>query len=87
MSVDVSEIEITLSSERLRLKVSPYGASLRGLWREAPDGTRREIITGYTGAAGSSVGRNMASTVQSGAKEVGSKGPTIPTNVGRAACS
>jgi aldose 1-epimerase len=52
MSVDVSEIEITLGYERLRLKVSPYGASLRGVWREAQDGTRQEIITGYTGAAG-----------------------------------
>ncbi len=50
--IDVGEVEITLSVEHLRLKVSPYGASLRGLWREAPDGTRQDIVTGYTGAKG-----------------------------------
>ena len=44
--------EITLSAGDLRLKVSPFGASLRGMWRELPDGTRQEIITGYTGAKG-----------------------------------
>jgi aldose 1-epimerase len=52
MPIDVGEVEITLSSQHLRLKVSPYGASLRGLWREAPDGTRQDIVTGYTGAKG-----------------------------------
>jgi aldose 1-epimerase len=52
MSVDIGEVEITLSSQHLRLKVSPYGASLRGLWREATDGTQQDIITGYTGAKG-----------------------------------
>src|SRR5438067_2383078 len=52
MSIDVGEVEITLDYERLRLKVSPYGASLRGLWRETAQGTREDIITGYTGAGG-----------------------------------
>jgi aldose 1-epimerase len=52
MSNDLGDVEITLHYEHLRLKVSPYGASLRGLWRETPDGTRQDIITGYTGAKG-----------------------------------
>src|SRR5579871_2056309 len=52
MPTEIGDLEITLASSTLRLKVSPYGASLRGLWREAPDGTRRDIITGYTGAKG-----------------------------------
>lgn len=52
MPIEVSESEITLVSEHLRLRVSPYGASLRGLWQEASDGTRQDIITGYTGAKG-----------------------------------
>ncbi len=34
------------------LVVSPYGASLRGLSRVLPDGSREDIITGYSGAAG-----------------------------------
>jgi len=52
VGIDAGEEEITLISERLRLKVSAYGASLRGLCREAPDGTRHDIVTGYTGAKG-----------------------------------
>lgn len=50
MPDDSADIEITLQAGDLRLKVSPYGASLRGLWREAADGQQTEIITGYTGA-------------------------------------
>ena len=46
------DAEFTLRAGELRLKVSPFGASLRGLWRELPDGTKQEIITGYTGAKG-----------------------------------
>ena len=45
-----ADIEITLEAGDLRLRVSPYGASLRGLWREEADGQQREIITGYNGA-------------------------------------
>ncbi len=52
MSDKVENAEITLSAGDLRLKVAPFGASLRGMWREAPDGTRQEIVTGYTGAKG-----------------------------------
>ena len=52
MSDNVEDVEITLSAGDLRLKVSPFGASLRGMWRELPDGTTQEIITGYTGAKG-----------------------------------
>ena len=46
------DTEITLKAGALRLKAAPFGASLRGLWREAEDGTRRDIVTGYTGAKG-----------------------------------
>src|SRR5437588_10421468 len=48
----VADTEITLKSGDLRLRVSPYGASLRGLWWEGLNGPREESITGYTGAAG-----------------------------------
>ena len=50
--MDIQDTEITLAFQSLRLKVSPYGASLRGLWMEAPDGAQHPIITGYTGARG-----------------------------------
>lgn len=50
MPGDSADIEVTLQAGDLRLKVSPYGASLRGLWRERADGQQTEIITGYTGA-------------------------------------
>ena len=52
MTEEIENVEITLAAGDLRLKASPFGASLRGLWRETPDGTRQEIITGYTGAKG-----------------------------------
>ena len=52
MPTDAGDEEITLAHGDLRLRVSPYGASLRGLWQESADGQRREIITGYTGAKG-----------------------------------
>jgi len=45
------DAETVLASGDLRLRVSPWGASLRGLWRGG-DGeeARREIVTGYEGA-------------------------------------
>lgn len=49
MQANSADIEITLEAGDLRLRVSPYGASLRGLWREGTDGQQHEIITGYTG--------------------------------------
>ena len=60
MSNDVTDEEITLAVGELRLKVSPYGASLRGLWRETADGQRQDIITGYTGAKGKVGGQGDA---------------------------
>ena len=60
MPNDVTEEEITLAVGDLRLKVSPYGASLRGLWRETADGQRQDIITGYTGAKGKVGGQGDA---------------------------
>lgn len=50
--METGDIEITLVSGHLHLKVSPFGASLRGLWRQGADGTRNDIITEYTGAKG-----------------------------------
>jgi aldose 1-epimerase len=47
-----TDAEIVLTSGDLRLKVSPFGASLRGLWRERADGTAEEIVTVYSGAKG-----------------------------------
>lgn len=44
--------EIVLRNGEMRLKVSAYGASLRGLWRTDAQGNAQEIITGYTGAKG-----------------------------------
>jgi aldose 1-epimerase len=44
--------EIVLTSGDLRLRVASLGASLRGLWREAPGGRAEPVIAGYTGAAG-----------------------------------
>src|ERR1700694_1587057 len=57
MSTEAADVEITLADGDLRagdvkMKVSPYGASLRGLWRELPNGARQEIVTSYTGAHG-----------------------------------
>lgn len=52
VGIDDGEEEITLIFERFLLKVSAYGVSLRGLWREAPNGTRHDIVTGYIGAKG-----------------------------------
>ncbi len=44
------DTEITLTHNHWQLVVSPYGASLRGLYRIDKDGRREEIITGYSGA-------------------------------------
>jgi len=49
MSTDTLDNEITLQRRDLRLRVAPYGASLRGLWRESGDGRSEIIITGYSG--------------------------------------
>jgi aldose 1-epimerase len=46
------DVEITLQRNDLRLRVSPFGASLRGFWRESADGQAQEIVTTYTGAKG-----------------------------------
>jgi aldose 1-epimerase len=48
----VADTEIIFRLNDLRLKVSPYGASLRGLWRESADGKSDSVIVGYTGAKG-----------------------------------
>jgi len=42
--------ELTLTRGNYQLVVSPYGASLRGLYRLLADGAREEVITGYSGA-------------------------------------
>lgn len=46
------DAEITLTRGHLNLRVSAYGASLRGLWRIGADGQARDIIKGYVGAKG-----------------------------------
>ncbi|MBC8143598.1 MAG: hypothetical protein H7Y38_19375 [Armatimonadetes bacterium] len=46
----MSDSEIILQHGDLYARVSPHGASLRGLWRENADGTHTEIVTGYSGA-------------------------------------
>ncbi len=50
MPTDSADTEITVQADKLRLRASPYGASLRGLWREGMNGQQEEVITGYTGA-------------------------------------
>lgn len=45
-----TEAEIVFAHEELRLRVSPHGASLRGLWREQ-SGIVEPIITAYSGGA------------------------------------
>ena len=49
MSTEVKDQEIVLARGDMRMRVSPYGASLRGLWREMADGTVQEIATCYSG--------------------------------------
>jgi len=46
------DTEITLIHGDWQLVVAPYGASVRGLSRRVEDGSRRQVITGYTGASG-----------------------------------
>lgn len=48
----IADTELMLTADPLRLRVSPYGASLRGLWRDDSGGQRQEIITAYSGARG-----------------------------------
>jgi aldose 1-epimerase len=50
MAHNSADTELTLQANDLRLRVSSYGASLRGLWRERPDGQQETIISGYSGA-------------------------------------
>lgn len=50
MSTPTPDTELTLTCGDLRLVVSPYGASLRGLFRQNDGGERQKIITGYSGA-------------------------------------
>ncbi len=45
-----SDAEILFAYDDLRLRVSPFGASLRGLWRETA-GVVEPIITAYSGKA------------------------------------
>ena len=48
----MSDTEIILhdgAEGNLYARVSPFGASLRGLWRETEDAERWDIVTGYTG--------------------------------------
>jgi aldose 1-epimerase len=52
MLIDNADVEIILVADDLRLRVSPYGASLRGLWRETAQGATQDIITGYISAHG-----------------------------------
>ena len=52
MPTENPDEEILLSAGEYRLKVAPFGASLRGFWRETDAGERTEIVTGYTGAKG-----------------------------------
>lgn len=49
MSTNVEDQEIVLSAGDVRLRVSTYGASLRGLWREIPGAPAQEILTAYSG--------------------------------------
>lgn len=44
------DTEITLTQGNWQLVVAPYGASLRGLFTLAENGTRTQVITGYSGA-------------------------------------
>ena len=50
MSPGIANVEITLRVGDLRLRTSPYVASLRGTWRERQDGQQEDIISGYSGA-------------------------------------
>lgn len=43
--------EWTLAAGDWRCTVSPFGASLRRLWRVSASGPKREVLWGYTGAA------------------------------------
>ncbi len=46
---ETADTEIVLEHDDLRGRVSPYGASLRGLWRETASAAV-DIVTGYSGA-------------------------------------
>ena len=52
MTTPTPDAELTLTRGDLRLVVSPYGASLRGMFRQ-----NTEIITGYSGAANKAGGQ------------------------------
>ena len=44
------DTELTLTCGDWHLVTAPYGASLRGLYKIGAEGTRTEVITGYSGA-------------------------------------
>jgi aldose 1-epimerase len=44
------DTEFELVLQDLHARVSPYGASLRGVWQVTESGQKHEIITGYSGA-------------------------------------
>src|SRR5580658_2486717 len=41
--------DIELERGSFGLRISPFGASLRGFWQVQPDGSRRDIVTSYSG--------------------------------------
>jgi aldose 1-epimerase len=41
--------DIELEHGSFGLRISPFGASLRGFWQVQPDGSRRDIVTSYSG--------------------------------------
>ena len=51
MLTGADDTELTLTQGDLRLKVAPWGASLRGLCRETSEGDA-EIVTPYSGMKG-----------------------------------
>ena len=46
-----TDAEIVISRGGYGARVAPHGASLRGFWKELPNGSALDIITGYSGAA------------------------------------
>ena len=57
MTQTTPDTELTLTRGDWQLVTAPYGASLRGLSKIASEGTRTEVITGYTGAVNKAGGQ------------------------------
>jgi aldose 1-epimerase len=79
------DTEIVLRHADLRLRVSPYGASLRGMWRETADGTAVDIVTGYSGANNKAGGQGdvlipFPGRVAGGRYNFGGRSYQMPTN-------